>query len=100
MSTSATTMTEFSALDSRSRGVPGRGFLSTWSPSGKAVLNLPLRRSASASACPEGLKFLVASSPDLVAVALSTSIELGELLTSSVTRSPSAGLAWNAPPKA
>src|SRR6266571_8543671 len=100
MSTSATRMTVFSALDSRSCGVPGRGLLSTRRPSGKAVLNLPLKRSASASACPEGLKFRVASSPDLVALAASTSIELGELLTSSVIRSPSAGFAWKAPPKA
>jgi len=36
-------------LDSRSRGVPGRGFLSTRRPSGKAVLNLPLKRSAAAA---------------------------------------------------
>src|SRR5581483_9583772 len=100
MSTSATRITEFSFADSRSCGVPATGFLSTSSPSGNAVLKVPVRRSASGIARPEGLKLLVASSPDFVASALLTSIELGELFTSSVALRPAAGLTSNAPPKA
>ena len=69
-------------------------------PSGKAVLNLPVRRSASGSDFPEGWKLFVVSSPDLVATAVSTSIELGEVFTSSATLSPSAGFTSNAPPNA
>src|ERR1700682_3154622 len=91
MSTSATRTTEFSFEDSLSCGVPGTGFLSIDRPSGKAVGKLPVSRRASGRDLPEGLKPLVASSPDLVASALSTSMELGELLTSSVIRSPSTG---------
>ncbi len=78
MSTSATTITEFSG-DSRSAGVFGSGLSASFTPSGNAVLNLPVRRSASGIGLPEGLKLRVASSPDLVAAMLSTSIELGEL---------------------
>src|SRR5437773_6452718 len=102
MSTSATRITEFSLPDSRSAGVFGTGlalscFPSSLMPSGKAVLNLPVRRSASGIAFPSGLKLFVASSPDLVALALSTSIELGELFTNSVTFR-SFVLTSNAPP--
>jgi hypothetical protein len=104
MSTSATTITEFSG-DSRSGGVVGTAgffsfsFSSSLRPSGKAVLNFPDSRNASGIALPEGLKPLVASSPDLVAFVFSTSIELGELFTSSVTLR-SAALTSKAPPKA
>ena len=63
-------------------------------------MNLPVRRTASGSDLPLGLNARVASSPDLVALALSTSIDWGELFTSSVTFSPSAGFTSKAPPKA
>src|SRR5262245_2778399 len=109
-STSATRITEFSLADSRSPGVFGTGlafsclspcgFSASFSPSGKAVLNLPVRRKASGIDWPEGLNALVASSPDLVAFTLSTSMELGELFTSSVARRPSGVLTSNAPPNA
>ncbi|MNC95981.1 hypothetical protein D3C83_132310 [compost metagenome] len=49
---------------------------------------------------PPGWKLLVAASPVVVALALSTSIELGELCTSSLTARPSAGCSAKAPPKA
>ena len=63
-------------------------------------MNLPVSRSASGIDLPEGLNALVASSPDFVALALSTSIESGELLTSSIARSESGSLSSKAPPKA
>ncbi|MNC87674.1 hypothetical protein D3C83_34160 [compost metagenome] len=99
-STSATRITEFCALDSRSAGVPGTGFSFSSKPFGKAVLNFPVSRSASGRDLPEGWKPLVAASPRSVAFALSTSMDWGELRTSSLTCSPSTGFTWKAPPNA
>src|SRR3954466_378285 len=99
-STSATRMTAFSFADSRSCGVLGTGLSPSFKPSGNAVLNLPVSLSASGIDLPEGLKALVASSPDLVAFALSTSMALGELFTSSAMRIPSCGFTSKAPPNA
>jgi hypothetical protein len=98
-STSATMITEFSA-DSRSAGVPAIGLSFSFSPSGNAVLNFPLRRTASGIGVPEGLKPRVASSPDLVAFMLSTSMALGELCTNALAFKLSGSLSSNAPPKA
>ena len=76
------------------------GFSFSFTPSGKAVLNLPVTRSASGISLPEGLKLAVASLPDLVALALSTSIESGELVTSGCALSPGTSFTWKAPPNA
>ena len=105
MSTSATRITEFSPADSvrtASSFASAPFFLSSdfGLPSGKAVLNFPLSRSASGRDLLSDWKPLVAASPETVATMLSTSIELVELLISSVTFSPSTGLTSKAPPNA
>ena len=103
MSASATRITEFSCADSVSCGAPSAfaPFLSlaAGGPSGNAVLNFPVNRSASGQDFPLGRKSLVAASPEAVAAESSTSIELGELSTRSVTLMPATGLTLKAPPK-
>src|SRR6185436_16579791 len=102
MSTSATRITEFSAADSLSdaSAFASAAFFGSGSgfPLGNAVLNLPVSRSARGRSLFSGRKPFIAASPDTVETMLSTSIELGELFTSSVTFSPAAGFTSNAPP--
>ncbi len=83
-SLSPTSTTAFSAADSLSGAAcetcAAEAFLSPWSsafggPSGNAVLNLPLSRTASGYSVPEGANPLTAASPCVMAENESTSCE-------------------------
>ncbi len=67
-------------------------------PSGKAVWNLPVRRTASGISSLVGWKPRVEGSPDSVAMMRSTGIAFFEVCTSTVSLRPSASLFLNAPP--
>ena len=68
-------------------------------PSGKAVLNLPLSRTASAYSVPDLLKSWINFSPVNCAIIGSTSCEFFEDLISDDIVSPSVGVPVKVPPK-
>src|SRR5450432_2043009 len=76
-------------------GAAGFGF-----PSGKAVLNLPVRRIASEYSVPLALKLLAISPPANEAVLASTNWERFDDLIRTVFVSPSAGMPEKAPQNA
>src|SRR5204863_159881 len=109
-SLSPTSTTAFSPADSLScaaSGFDSEAFAAFFSPlssslgrpSGNAVLNLPVSRTARGYSVPEGLNARMAASPCAVAANESTSWEYAELFIRTASLRPSAGLPVNAPSK-
>ena len=106
MSESPTRTTDVSTLDSFKKPaafvatllVLPESVVSGGSPSGKAVLNFPVRRMASLYSTPVGLKpFMMLLSPPMPAIKLSASSATLELWSRTVSLRPAAGSPVNAP---